>query len=421
MLESLIRCQLQELYNKTMSLKGAEVVATAFYTQSRSFIHTQYNKTPYELLRNWNLDLKFFRIFGVLYYPTNDDDLVEPKNYKEAIKESSWIEAMKEEIHKFKRLEVWELVPKPSNVMLINLKWIFKVKLDEYEGVLKNKARLIAKGDYQEEGIDFEESFELVARIKVAFLNDVHKEEVYVSQPAGFVDQYHPKHVLRLKKALYGLKQAPRAWYDLLSMFPLSHKFVKGTVDPTLFTQKEERTSYCDVVDTPMVGRSKLDEDPQGTLVDPTHYRNADHVGCNDSRRSTLGSAQFLGEKLVSWSSKKQKLIKYGFNFNKIPLYCDSKSTISLSCNTVQYSKTKHIDVHYHFIKGQVKNEVVELYFVKTTYQLADIFIKELARERFEFLINRLGKSIMPKELKRLAESGKELFSLLLHVSLYNI
>ncbi|GKD22960.1 retrovirus-related pol polyprotein from transposon TNT 1-94 [Tanacetum coccineum] len=145
--------------------------------------------------------------------------------------------------------------------MIINLKWIFKVKLDEYGGVLKNKARLVAKGYRQEEGIDFEESFTLVACIesirifiayachknmtvfqidvKTAFLNDILKEEVYVSQPEGFVDQEHPTHVFRLKKALYGLKQAPRGWYDLLSKFLLSKQFVKGAVDPTLFTRKE--------------------------------------------------------------------------------------------------------------------------------------------------------------------------------------
>nr|GEV98316.1 retrovirus-related Pol polyprotein from transposon TNT 1-94 [Tanacetum cinerariifolium] len=153
---------------------------------------------------------------------------VKPKNYKEAMKESCWIEAMQEEIHEFERLKVWELVLRTSNVMLINLKWIFKVKLDEYGGVLKNKARLVAKGYRHEEGIDFEKSFASVARIEAihifityvahknmtvfqmdmntTFLNGILKEEVYISQPEGFVDQDHPNHVFRLKKALYGLK-----------------------------------------------------------------------------------------------------------------------------------------------------------------------------------------------------------------------
>ncbi|GJY41713.1 retrovirus-related pol polyprotein from transposon TNT 1-94 [Tanacetum coccineum] len=153
---------------------------------------------------------------------------VEPKNFKQAMTEPSWIDAMQEEIHEFKRL--------------------------------KNKARLVAQGFRQEEGIDFEESFAPVARIeairifvanaahknmtiyqmdvKTAFLNGELKEEVYVSQPEGFVDQDNPSHVYKLKKALYGLKQAPRAWYDMLSSFLISQHFSKGAVDPTLFTRQ---------------------------------------------------------------------------------------------------------------------------------------------------------------------------------------
>ncbi|GKC36263.1 retrovirus-related pol polyprotein from transposon TNT 1-94 [Tanacetum coccineum] len=148
--------------------------------------------------------------------------------------EPSWIDAMQEEIHEFERLEVWELVPCLDNVFLIKLKWIYKVKTDESGGVLKNKAQLVAQGFRQEEGINFEESLSSVARIeaihifvayathknmtiyqmdvKMAFLNGKLKEEVYVSQPGGFVDQDNPSHVYKLKKALYGLKQAPRAW-----------------------------------------------------------------------------------------------------------------------------------------------------------------------------------------------------------------
>ncbi|GJT47282.1 hypothetical protein Tco_0955997 [Tanacetum coccineum] len=132
---------------------------------------------------------------------------------------------------------------------------------------------------------------------------------------------------------------------------------------------------------------------PKDTGFDLIAFANADDAGCQDSRKSTSGSAQFLGEKLVSWSSKKQN---------------DSQSTIALSCNIVQHPMTKHIVVRYHFIKEQVENDIVELYFVKTAYQLADIFTKALARERFEFLVKRLGmQSITPEELKLLAESDE--------------
>nr|GEW77868.1 copia protein [Tanacetum cinerariifolium] len=161
-------------------------------------------------------------------------------------------------------------------------------------------------------------------------------------------------------------------------------------------------------------------------------YPDADHAGCQDTRRSTSGSTQFLGYRLVSWSSKKKKstaissteaeyialsrccaqilwmrsqLTNYGFEFNKIPLYRDNKRVISLCCNNVQHSRSKHIDVRYHFIKQQVENGVVELYFVRIEYQLADIFTKALPRDRFVFLINKLGmKSMSPETLKSLTE-----------------
>ncbi|GKC44467.1 hypothetical protein Tco_1062189 [Tanacetum coccineum] len=145
-----------------------------------------------------------------------------------------------------------------------------------------------------------------------------------------------------------------------------------------------------------------------------TAYADADHAGCQDTRRSTSGSTQFLSDNLVSWSSKKQKCIavssteaeyialsgccaqilwmrsqltNYGFQFNKISLYCDNKSAIALCSNNVQHSQAKHIDVRYHFIKEQVENRIVELYFVRAEYQLADIFTKPLPKERFNFLI----------------------------------
>nr|GEV50623.1 copia protein [Tanacetum cinerariifolium] len=334
------------------------------------------------------------------------------------------IEAMQEEIHEFERLDVWVLVPTTNNILIIPLKWIFKIKLDEYGEVLKNKARLVAKGYRQKDGIDFEESFSPVARleairlfivnaasqnmiifqmdVKTAFLNGELNEVVYVSQPEGFVDPEHPTHVYQLKKALYGLKQAPRAWYDKLSKFLISTGFLKGV-------------------------------DISFTL---TAFADACYAGCQDTRRSTSGSTQFLGGRLVSWSLKKQKstaistteaeyialsgccaqilwmrlqLKDYGFDFHKIPMYYDNQSAIVLCCNSVQHSRSKHIDIRHHFIKEQVERRVVELYFVETTYQLADIFTKALPRERFKTLLPLLGiRQMSPDTLKELQESTTE-------------
>nr|GEX80592.1 retrovirus-related Pol polyprotein from transposon TNT 1-94 [Tanacetum cinerariifolium] len=283
----------------------------------------------------------------------------ELKNIKESMADSAWIEVMQEELYQFDRL--------------------------------------------QEEGIDFEESFALVAYlevvwifiayavhksfpiyqmdIKTAFLNGPLKEEVYVVQPDRCVDIDHPEKVYLLKKALYGLKQDLMAWYDELSNFLTSKGFTK----------------------------------------------DADHAGCIDSRKITSGGIQFLGDKLVSWMSKKQNCIAmslaeaeyvtlsvscaqvmwmrtqlqyYGFNYNKIPLYCDSQSAIAISCNLVHHSRTKHIHTRYHFIKKQVENGIIELYFVRTEYQLADMFTKALPKDRFKYLVRRIGmRCLTPAEL----------------------
>ncbi|GKE44251.1 retrovirus-related pol polyprotein from transposon TNT 1-94, partial [Tanacetum coccineum] len=260
---------------------------------------------------------------------------VEPKNYKDTLTQACWIEAMQVELNEFECLEVWELIPRRDEVMVITLKWIYKVKLDELG------------------------------------------------------DQDNPNHVYKLKKALYGLKQAPRAWYDVLSKFPLSQEFSKGTVDPTLFIRRQGKDTLLvqiyvddiifamessDPVDTPILEKSKMDEDTQGKAVDPTHYHgmigtlmyltasrpdltfdvcmcaryqakpakkhlhvvkrifkylrgtvnrglwypkdssitlttyaDVDHASCQDTRRSTSGCMQLLGDKLVSWSSERQK------------------------------------------------------------------------------------------------------------------
>ncbi|GKA57018.1 retrovirus-related pol polyprotein from transposon TNT 1-94 [Tanacetum coccineum] len=171
----------------------------------------------------------------------------------------SWIESMQDELHQFERLYVWELIPRLDGKNIIVVKWLLKNKSDAENIVIRNQSCLVAKGYKQEEDIDFEESFALVARliavrifiafaahknitifqmdVKTAFINGPLKEEVYVSKPDGFVDPDFPDHVYRLKKALYDLKQAPQAWYDKLSSFLIEHHFTKGIVDPTLFTR----------------------------------------------------------------------------------------------------------------------------------------------------------------------------------------
>nr|GEW53849.1 retrovirus-related Pol polyprotein from transposon TNT 1-94 [Tanacetum cinerariifolium] len=375
--------------------------------------------------------------------------------------------------------------------------------------------------------------------------NNLIDQEVYVSQPDGFVDQDNPNHVYKLKKALYGLKQAPRVWYDMLSSFLISQDFSKGSVDLTLFIRRigndlllvqiyvndiifvastpelcdlfanlmclkfkmsmmgkisfflglqisqsprgifinqskyalESLKKYgfesCDPVDTPMVEKSKLDEDKEGKAIGPSHYHgmigtllyltdsrpdlqfaicmctryqarptekhvhavkrifrylcgtvnrglwylkdssialttfaDADHVGCQDTRRTEYIALSGCCTQTL-WM--RSQLMDYGLGFNKIPMYCDNKSAIALCCNNVQHSRSKHIDIRYHFIKDQVENGVIKLYFVNTEYQLADLFTKALGRDRIEFLINKLGmRSFTPETLKKLMDEVDE-------------
>ncbi|GKE97810.1 hypothetical protein Tco_0021161 [Tanacetum coccineum] len=135
-------------------------------------------------------------------------------------------------------------------------------------------------------------------------------------------------------------------------------------------------------------------------------YSDADHAGCKDDYKSTSGGLQFLGGKLIIIWMRTQ-LLDYGYKYNRIPMYCDSKSAVAISCNPVQHSKTKHIDILYHFIKEHVENGIVELYFVGTEYQVADLFTKALPKERFEYLVHRIGMRCMtPTQLESLTKSS---------------
>nr|GEX95812.1 retrovirus-related Pol polyprotein from transposon TNT 1-94 [Tanacetum cinerariifolium] len=292
--------------------------------------------------------------------------------------------------------------------------------------------------------------------VKTAFLHGSLKEDVYVCQPEGFIDVDHLSQVYKLKKVyvddiIFGSTD-PR--YATLFSDLMKSRFKMSMMgEMTFFLGLQVNQSHsgifinqfkymheilkkyglntCDIVGTPMDIKDKLDLDQIGTLVDATKYRSmigalmyltssrpdivhatcdsgfeltgfldANYAGCKDTFKSTSGGAQFLIEKLVSCSSKKQdytslstakseyvslsaccaqvlwmrtQLTDYGYHFDKILIYCDSKSAIVRSCNLVQHSRTKHIAVRYHFIKEHIEKGTIELYFVKTDYQLADI------------------------------------------------
>nr|GEU81241.1 ribonuclease H-like domain-containing protein [Tanacetum cinerariifolium] len=480
----------------------AEAIATPYYTQNRSIIHRCFNKTPYDLIQGRKPDISCLHVFGALCYPKNDREDIgklgakgdigffigysansvahgvynqRTKKIMETINITSELELtyapstitpqrpserdldiLFEPLHNEYLcgqpseaprtiLAAPKLVPSPDGIKPLTLNWLFKNKHDEENTIIRNKTLLVVRGYRQEEGINFKESFALVARmeairiflayaahkgftlyqmdVKTAFLHGSLKEDVYVCQPEGFIDADHPIHVYKLKEALYGLNQASRAWYDELSTFLLQNGFSKGIFDPTLFT----RCFDDDILVVNQSPSDKLDLYEIGTPVDATKYRSmigalmyltlgrpdivhdtcvcakyqaqptkkqlkevkrifrylrgtvnmglwytkdsgfeltgfsdADYAGCKDTFKSTFDGAQFLGKKLVSWSSKKQdctslstteseyvslsaccaqffwmqmQLTDYGYHFNNILIYCDSKSAIAISCN----------------------------------------------------------------------------------------
>ncbi|KAI3770443.1 hypothetical protein L6452_01576 [Arctium lappa] len=532
-----------------------------------------------QILGHPDVGIQTRRSSGNICLFVNFLSLIEPKKTDDALRDPNWVSAMQEELTEFSRKKVWNLVPRPSDKTVIGTKWVFRNKLDEHGTVTRNKARLVAQGYRQEEGIDYDETFAPVARleairlflayavykdfivyqmdVKSAFLNGKLNEEVYVEQPPGFYDPKHPNYVYKLDKALYGLKQAPRAWYDTLSSFLISENFERGKIDNTLFFRKikghiilvqiyvddiifgSTNPSLCtrfaermkkeykmsmmgeltyflglqikqsdkgtfinqgkyvkdmlkkfdltqtSAMKTPMAPPLTLNKDPSGKPVNVTTYRvmigsllyltasrpdimystclcaryqsepkeshliavkrifrylkgtpnlglwypkdsgfdltgysDSDFAGCKLERKSTTGGCQLLGGKLVSWTSKKQnsvststaeaeyvaagsccsqilwmrnQLLDYDLQLSNIPIYCDSTSAIAIANNPVLHSKTKHIEIRYHFIRDHVMNGDIELHFIPTDFQLADIFTKPLDETRFNFLISELG------------------------------
>nr|GFA35077.1 hypothetical protein [Tanacetum cinerariifolium] len=317
------------------------------------------------------------------------------------------------------RLDVWELVDRPLCTNVINMKWLWKNKRDEENTVIRNKSHLVAKGYAQKEGVDFKESFAPVAQLEA--------EEVYVNQPDEFVDPYPPDKAYRLKKALYGLKQAPRAWYDELSNFLISKGFSTGSIAPPKYGEdillvqiyvddiifgftnpklsKQFEKLMHSKFEMSLMGELKfflgiqIHQSPRGIFICQAKYAQKIFIkygmtSCDsieaEYRSLSVCCAQVL------WL--RTQLTDYGFHFDKIPMYCDSKAAIAISCNPVQHSHTKHIDVRYHVIKEKVEKGIVELFFVGTEYQLANLFTKALSEDRFKYLVRRLGMRCLTLE-----------------------
>nr|GEV63620.1 retrovirus-related Pol polyprotein from transposon TNT 1-94 [Tanacetum cinerariifolium] len=338
----------------------------------------------------------------------------------------SWLNE-KVVIVKFYRNKVWTLVPLPYEKTAIGSKWVFRNKKTKHGTTIKNKARLVAQGYSQKEGIDYDETIAPMPRMKAikiflafatymnfkvyqmdaksTFLNGKLKEEFYIKQPPGFENSEFPDYVCKLDKALYGLKQAPRA---------------------------------CSSVKTPMVPPNNLGPDLAGKPVNETSYkgmiRSLMYLTAMKRilRKSTLGAYQLLGGKLVCWSAKKQhsvamfsaeaeyvavagcctsilwmkiQLSDYDIHYKMVPIFYDNTSAISISNNPILHLRTMHIDIRYHFIKDHILKRNIELHFIPTKYQLANIFSNPLNEPTFTRLKAELGGYDSRVEMKRIKDA----------------
>nr|GEW94950.1 reverse transcriptase domain-containing protein [Tanacetum cinerariifolium] len=382
----------------------AEAIATTCFTQNRSLVISRHEKTPYHIINGRKPSVKFFHIFCSLCYIIRDGENHDKMKEKgdacifvglspgpqsqENVPHTAVIVTTSNELDLLISLMFDELlngttqvVSKSSAVTTVDSpnqqhRWIKDHPLEQVIGnpsqSIRTRRQLETDGEMCMFALTVSrtESKNIKEAMADSAWIEAMQEELYQFDrldPGGFVYPRHPEKVYRLKKALYGLKQAPRAWYD---------------EPPTSWYPKDSQ---------------------KDTDFNLTAFSDSDHAGYLDTRKSTSSEAEYVSLSAccaqVLWL--RTQLTDYGFHFDKIPMYCDAKASIAILCNPVQHSRTKHIDVRYHFIKKQVEKGIVELFFVKTEYLLADLFTKALTKDRFKYLVKRLGmRCLTPKELE---------------------
>ncbi|GJZ69463.1 retrovirus-related pol polyprotein from transposon TNT 1-94 [Tanacetum coccineum] len=403
----------------------------------------QHGKTPYELLHNKPPDLLYLYVFGALCYPTNDSVNLGKLQPKADIGIFIGYAPTKKAFRIYNRRT--RRIIETIHVDFDELTAMASEHSSSGPALHKMTPETIGSGlvpnPHPSTPVDHPAP-EVVAPINevIALVladstgspssttvdQDAPSPKVYVSQPDGFVDKDNPNQVYKLKKALYRLKQALRACQISLDSLK---KTDFNSCDPIGYSKWWEK--------------SKLDEDKEGKAARPTEkhlnavkrifrylkgtvhrglwypkdslialtaFADADHAGCQDTRRSTSEAEYIAFVRLlyqILWM--RSQITANGFWIHKIQCTMIQKVYCLNASDTVQHSRSKHIDIRFHFIKEHVENGVIELYFVNTEYQLADIFTKALGRNRIEFLINKLGmRSFTPETLKQLADEVDE-------------
>ncbi|GJQ91803.1 putative ribonuclease H-like domain-containing protein [Tanacetum coccineum] len=338
--------------------------------------------------------------------------------------------------------KVWTLMDLPHGKIAIGTKWVYRNKKDERGIVIRNKARLVTQGYTQEEGIDYEEGFAPVARIKAirlflayasfkdfvvyqmdvkrAFLYGKIEEEVYIYQPPGF-DPEFPDKVYKVEKVLYGLHEAPKACQDkyvdeILKKFGFSTvKTASTPMETSKPLLKDAKAEDVDRIFRYLKGQPKLGLwYPKDSPFDLEAYTDSDYAGVSLDRKSTIGGCQFLRRRLISRQCKKQtivanstteaeyvaasscrrqvlwiqnQMLDYGYNFMNTKIFIDNESTICIVKNPVFHSKTKHIEIRHHFIRDSYEKRLIQVIKIHTDHNVADLLTKAFDVSRFQYLI----------------------------------
>ncbi|GJX06436.1 retrovirus-related pol polyprotein from transposon TNT 1-94 [Tanacetum coccineum] len=417
------------IYAKAPLFLWAEAVATACYTQNRSIIRLRHGKTPYELLHDKLPDLSFFHVFGALCYPTNDSEnlgKLQPKadigifiGYAPTKKAFRIYNRRTRRIIKTIHVDFDELTAMASEHSSLEPALHEMTPATISSGLVPNPPPSTpfvppSRTDWDilfqplfDELLNPPSSVDRPAPEVIAPIAEVVAPEPAASTGSPSLttvdqDEPSPKNV---SEASSSSDVIPTIVHTAA---PYSEHVTKLTKDHPLDNIIDELERPRPPVDTPMVGENSNWIRSIRESRDPTHYRRmgctliqtADHtksVAISSTKAEYIALSCCCAQ--VLWM--RSQLTDYGLGFNKIPMYCDNKSVIALCCNNVQHSRSKHIDIKFYFIKEQMENGVVELYFVNTEYQLADIFTKALCRERIEFLINKLGmRSFTPETRK---------------------
>ncbi|GJS13535.1 putative ribonuclease H-like domain-containing protein [Tanacetum coccineum] len=364
----------------------------------------------------------------------------EPKKISEALEDESWVDAMQEELLQFEIQKVWVLVDLPYGKKAIGTKWVYRNKKDERGVVVRNKARLVAQGHRQEEGIDYDEVFAPVARleairiflafasymgfivyqmdVKSAFLyGKIDEEDKYVAEILKKFDFANVKTAstpIETQKPLVKDEEASDVDVHLYRSMIGSLMYLTASRPDIMFavcacsrfqvTPKSSHLSAVKRIFRYLKGKPKLGLwYPRVSSFDLESYSDSDYAGANLDRKSTTGGCQFLGRRLISWQCKKQtivatstteaeyvaaasccgqvlwiqnQMLDYGFNFMNTKIYIDNESTICIVKNPVYHSKTKHIAIRHHFIRDAYEKKLIQVLKIHTDDNVADLLTK---------------------------------------------